>query len=97
MYSKRKTYSKPYRRTTAPKSYRNGFVKTAKSLTAYLQGHKLILIDAVENSVGMWICSFKATKNSVIVKKMNGIYNPIQKTLEVKMGSKRYFLTAFKK
>jgi hypothetical protein len=61
-----------------------------------LQGHKLILNDAVENSKGLYICSFKATKNSVIVKKMYGTFDPSRKTLEVKMGTKRYFLTPFK-
>ena len=95
MYPKRKSY-KTYRNKSTLKTYRNGYVKTSKTLTAYLQGYKLMLINAEENSIGMWICSFKVTKNSVIVKKINGIFDPTRKTLEVKMGTKRYFLTPFK-
>jgi hypothetical protein len=93
MYPKRKTY----RKTTAkPKTYNNGYVKTSKSLTAYLQGYKLILTRYEEVAAGTR-CYFKVTKNSKIVGSATGTYSAQNNVILIKWKNQSYFLTPFKK
>jgi hypothetical protein len=99
MYKKIKSYPKPYRKTIAkPISYKNGFIKTATNLTAFLQGNKLILKSVTDHSDGQnHICTFNVTKNSQILGTSKGVYMPSTKVLQITWKSKKYLLTQFKK
>jgi hypothetical protein len=93
----RKSYkTTSYKRTAKPKTYRNGFVKTAKSITVYLQGAKLLLNNATESENGNWLCSFKVTKNSMLMGSARGIYIPSTKVIQITWKTKKYLLSSLK-
>jgi hypothetical protein len=99
MYKRNSYNTSSYKRTAPkPKTYRNGFIKTARSMTVYLQGNKLLLTSFSERggSLPMYTCKFKVTKNSQVLGTASGTYASDSKILMIKWKSKQFYLTSLK-
>jgi hypothetical protein len=92
MYPKRKTYSKPYRKTSAPKSYRNGYSKTSKTITAYLNGAKLLMKSYSEGVNDRWNLKFDVIKNYIKLGSASGVLDLDTKVLVITWKTKKYIL-----